>query len=92
VQSTSDLSPKHCLWKEILSQQRIRHFKVLQSIYFAHDVGIISSSPKHQTSETPLKASDMMFETSEVATLLSTTCSQKIIRKNGSYVQWQITI
>jgi len=34
---------KHCLWKEILSQQRIRHFKILQSIYFAYDVGIISS-------------------------------------------------
>jgi len=32
----------HCLWKEILSQQRIRHFKILQSIYFAYDVGIIS--------------------------------------------------
>jgi len=32
-----------CLWKEILSQQRIRHFKILQSIYFAYDVGIISS-------------------------------------------------
>jgi len=27
-----------CLWKEILSQQRIRHFKILQSIYFADDV------------------------------------------------------
>ena len=33
----------HCLWKEILSQQRIRHFKNLQSVYFAYDVGIISS-------------------------------------------------
>jgi len=32
-----------CLWKEILSQQRIRHFKILQSIYFACNVGIISS-------------------------------------------------
>jgi len=32
-----------CLWKEILSLQRIRHFKNLQSIYFAYDVGIISS-------------------------------------------------
>jgi len=32
-----------CLWKEIISQQRIRHFKILQSIYFAYDVGIISS-------------------------------------------------
>jgi len=32
-----------CLWKEVLSQQRIRHFKILQSIYFAHDVGISSS-------------------------------------------------
>jgi len=32
-----------CLWKEVLSQQRIRHFKILQSIYFAYDVGIISS-------------------------------------------------
>ena len=31
------------LWKEILSQQRMRHFKILQSIYFAYDVGIISS-------------------------------------------------
>jgi len=31
------------LWKDILSQQRIRHFKILQSIYFAYDVGIISS-------------------------------------------------
>ena len=34
---------KHRLWKEILSQQRIRHFEILQSIYFAYDVGIISS-------------------------------------------------
>ena len=33
----------HCLWKAILSQQRIRHFKILQSIYFACDVGITSS-------------------------------------------------
>jgi len=33
----------HCLWKEILSQQRIRHFKNLQSVYFAYDVGLISS-------------------------------------------------
>ena len=33
----------HCLLKEILSQQIIRHFKILQSIYFAYDVGIISS-------------------------------------------------
>jgi len=31
-----------CLWKDILSQQRIRHFKILQSVYFAYDVGIIS--------------------------------------------------
>jgi len=30
-----------CLWKEILSQQRIRHFKIL---HFAYDVGIISSA------------------------------------------------
>jgi len=34
----------HCLWNEILSQQRIRHFKILQSIYFAYGVGIISSA------------------------------------------------
>jgi len=34
---------KHCLWKEIHSQQRIRHFKILQSMYFAFDVGITSS-------------------------------------------------
>jgi len=33
----------HCLWKEILSQQRIRHFKILQSISFAYDVGITNS-------------------------------------------------
>jgi len=33
----------HCLWKEILPQQRIRHFKILQSIYFAYDVSIFSS-------------------------------------------------
>jgi len=33
----------NCLWKEILSQQRIRHFKILQSINFAYDVGIITS-------------------------------------------------
>jgi len=32
-----------CLWKEILPQQRIKHFKILQSIYFAYDVGIITS-------------------------------------------------
>jgi len=25
-----------CLWKEILSHQRIRHLKILQSIYFAY--------------------------------------------------------
>jgi len=31
------------LWKEILSQQRIRHFKILQSIYFAYDVVVIRS-------------------------------------------------
>jgi len=37
---------KICLWKEVLSQQRIRHFKILQSIYFAYDVGIISSYSK----------------------------------------------
>jgi len=37
------LSEIRCLWKEILSQQRIRHFKILQSIYFAYDVSIISS-------------------------------------------------
>jgi len=37
------LSETSCLWKEILSQQRIRHSKILQSIYFAYDVGIISS-------------------------------------------------
>jgi len=35
---------EQCLWKEILFQQRIRHFKILQSIYFAYDVGIISSA------------------------------------------------
>jgi len=40
---TSQFIIKHCLWKEVLSQQRIRHFKILQSIYFAYDVGIISS-------------------------------------------------
>jgi len=34
---------EYSLWKEILSQQRIRHFKILQSIYFAYDVGIIST-------------------------------------------------
>ena len=28
-----------CLCKKILSQQRIRHFKIFQSIYFAYDVG-----------------------------------------------------
>ena len=39
----STLSDLYCLWKEILSQQRIRHFKILQSIYFAYDVGISSS-------------------------------------------------
>ena len=32
-----------CLWKDILFQQIIRHFKILQSIYFAYDVGVISS-------------------------------------------------
>ena len=29
--------------KSQISQQRIRHSKILQSIYFAYDVGIISS-------------------------------------------------
>jgi len=38
-----------CLWKEILSQQRIRHFKILQSIYFAYNVGIISSCPSFRS-------------------------------------------
>jgi len=33
---------EHSLWKEILSQQRIKHSKILQSVYFAYDVGIIS--------------------------------------------------
>jgi len=32
-----------CLWKEMLSQQRIRHVKILHNIHFAYDVGIISS-------------------------------------------------
>jgi len=32
-----------CLWKEILSQQTIRHFKISQSIYLAYDVDIIGS-------------------------------------------------
>jgi len=34
---------RQCLWKQILSQKRIRHFKILQSIYCAYDVRIISS-------------------------------------------------
>jgi len=34
----------HCLWKEILSQQRIRHFKIVQSMYFVYDVGVSSYS------------------------------------------------
>jgi len=34
---------EHSLWQKILSQQRIRHFEILQSIYFAYDVDIISS-------------------------------------------------
>jgi len=34
---------EHSLWEEILSQQRIKHCKILQSTYFAYDVGIISS-------------------------------------------------
>jgi len=33
---------EHSVWKEILSQQRIKHSKILQSVYFAYDVGIIS--------------------------------------------------
>ena len=37
------LYKRGCLWNEILSQQRIRHFMILQSTYFANDVGIISS-------------------------------------------------
>jgi len=36
----TQLQKLHLLWKEILSQQRIRCFKILQSIYFAYDVGI----------------------------------------------------
>jgi len=48
---------KTCLSKEILSQQK-SHTKILQSIYFAYEVGIISSysnriwwkrSEKHQS-------------------------------------------
>ena len=35
---------KRSLWKEVLSQQKIRHFEILLSIYFAYDVGIISSA------------------------------------------------
>jgi len=42
----------HCLWKEILSQQRIRHFKILQSVYFAYDVGIISYYSNSQAKAT----------------------------------------
>jgi len=34
---------KQCIWKETLSQQKIRHFNILQSIHFAYDVAIISS-------------------------------------------------
>jgi len=33
----------YCLRKEILFQPRIKHFKILQSIYLVYDVGIISS-------------------------------------------------
>ena len=36
------LANKYCLWKKILSQNRIRHVRS-QSIYFAYKVGIISS-------------------------------------------------
>ena len=32
---SSETNDLHCLWKEILSQPRIRHFKISQSIYFA---------------------------------------------------------
>jgi len=37
-------SEVQCLWKKIFCQQRITHFKILQSIYCAYDVGIISSA------------------------------------------------
>jgi len=37
------------LWKEILSQQRMKHFEILQSIYFAYDAGIISSYSNRMT-------------------------------------------
>jgi len=37
---------KHCLWKEILSQQSNRHFKILQGIYFTYDAGIIRCRTK----------------------------------------------
>jgi len=39
----SNVISVQCLWKVVLSQQRIRHLKILQSVYFAYDVGIISS-------------------------------------------------
>ena len=41
--SHSNYPLSQCMWKEVLSQQRIRQFKILQSMYFAYDVGIISS-------------------------------------------------
>jgi len=36
-------SYRGCLAKQNLSQQRIRHFKILQSIYFVYEVGVIRS-------------------------------------------------
>jgi len=39
-----------CLWREVFSQQRIRHFKILQSIYFAYEEGIISSYSNRMSS------------------------------------------
>jgi len=40
---TEEIITRFCLWKEILSQHRIRHYKTLQRIGFAYKAGIISS-------------------------------------------------
>ena len=47
--TTNSKSLIDCLWKKILSQPRIKRFKILQSIYFAHDVGITSSYSKQKS-------------------------------------------
>ena len=68
------LAVKYCLWKEILSQQRIRHFKILQSIYFACDVGIISSYSNRMWNTGYQNLDDVWFRQCEAMTAYLMLC------------------